>query len=409
VTPNISPPTRSIGTPTLGLITGLLFAVGPITVDLSLPSLPAIQQAIGTPGTRIELTLTLLFFGLALTQLVFGVMADRFGRRRPLLLGLTLYCVASLVAAGATGITGIAIGRAAQALGYGVVIVLIWSAVADICNERSMARVYSIAITMMSIASVIAPALGGLVLAYCGWRAVFLTMAGYSLVALCLTAALLPETQSREHRSKLAPRAMLGTYRQLLRNARFIAFAVVAAGTVACQFSYNTGGPAMLIEHYGIPAATAGILLSAIALSTALAAQLNVFLLRSLAPERVMLGAIALLVTAAVALVVATLTGVGGPTGVVAILFLLLATPGLIVGNAMAAAISSAGDRAGAASALLGVLQFILGTVGSGIVGYLHDPSGAVLGAVILLLSIVTLAIALRARGTALPSPRLVR
>jgi DHA1 family bicyclomycin/chloramphenicol resistance-like MFS transporter len=198
---------------------------------------------------------------------------------------------------------------------------------------------------------------------------------------------------------------MLGTYGRLLRNRRFVAFAIVAAGTVACQFSYNTGGPAILIEHYAIRAETAGILLSAIALSTALAAQLNVFLLRSLTPERVMLGAIALLVLAAVALVLATLTGVGGPTGVVAILFLLLATPGLIVGNAMAAAISSAGDRAGAASALLGVLQFIFGTVGSGIVGYLHDPSGSVLGAVVLLLSIATLAIALRVRSTVLPSP----
>lgn len=392
-------PTRTIVTPALGLITGLLFALGPVTVDLSLPSLPSIQQAIGGAGGRIELTLTLLFFGLALTQLVYGTIADRFGRRLPLLMGLALYSGASLLAASADGITGIAVARVAQALGYGVVIVLIRSAVADVCNERSVARVYSIAIALMSVVSVIAPALGGQVLAHLGWRAVFMTMAGVGLVALVVTAILLPETQPRERRSQIALGAILTAYRELLSNGRFVAFSIVAAGVVACQFSYNVGGPAILIEHYGMSAATAGIVLSVIALSTALAAQVNVFILRHMTPERAMMGAIALLVGAALALLVVLLTGLGGVVAVVAMLFLVIATPGFIVGNAMAAAISSAGDRAGAASALVGVMQFILGTVGSGVVGYLHDPSGSVLGIVIVVLSLATLTMALRARS----------
>ncbi len=398
----MNPPTRPTGILALGLMAGLLFALGPFTVDLSLPSFPTIQHAIGTTGIRVELTLTLLFFGLALTQLVYGTLADRYGRRLPLLLGLVLYCGASLLAASASSTTGIAVARVVQSVGYGVVTVLIRSAVADVCDARSAARVYSIAITLMSVASIIAPALGGQVLAHFGWRAVFLTMAAVGLVALALVTALLPETQPPARRSNSALSATLGVYSQLLCNRRFIAFSLIVAGTVACQFSYNTAGPAILIEHYGMSAATAGILLSVIALSTALAAQMNVLLLRSLAPERVMMGTIALLVAAAVALLIAVMSGFGGVAALVAILFVVIATPGFIVGIAMAGAISSDPDRAGAASALLGVIQFIVGTVGSGIVGYLHDPSGSVLGIVILVLSLTTLAVALRARSSTL-------
>jgi DHA1 family bicyclomycin/chloramphenicol resistance-like MFS transporter len=393
-----------VGTASLAVVTGLLFAVGPMTVDMSLPALPTIQQAIGTAGVRAELSLTLLFFGLAVTQLVYGVVADRFGRRVPLLIGLGLYCAASFYAGVASGFAALAIARIAQALGYGVAVVLVRSAVADVCDERDTARVYSIAITTMSVASVIAPAIGGQILSQFGWRAVFLAMGGGGLAALAVTAALLPETHPRARRSRVGIGKMLGTYGQLLRNGRFVALSIVGAGAVACQFTYNTGGPAVIIDHYGIPAATAGILFSLIALSTAVAAQANVFILRWIAPGRVMLLAIYVNVAAAIALLLALMSGAGGVAVLIAILFVLIATPGFIAGNAMAAAISAAGDRAGAASALVGVMQFVLGTLGSGVVGYLHDPSGSVMGIAILALSVGTLATALGARTGALAS-----
>lgn len=388
---------RTIGTGTLALLVGLLFALGPVTVDMSLPSLPAVQQALGNGGLRVELTLTLLFFGMALTQLVYGAVADRYGRRLPLLLGLALYAGASLLAAFATGIAGMAVARVVQAVGYGVVIVLVRSAVTDVCDERGTARVYSIAITLMSVMSVIAPAIGGQVLARLGWRAIFMVMAGLGLIALLLSAWWLPETQPRERRSTVRFGAILGTYGALLRNGRFAALSLVAAGAVACQFSYNVGGPAVLIEHFGLSPATAGLLLSLIALGTAVAAQANVLVLRRATPGRVMLAALYALVAAALALLLAFLSGLGGVVAVVVILFVLVATPGFIVTNAMAGAISSAGDRAGAASALVGVMQFMLGTAGSGIVGSFHDPSGRVLGVVILVLGLVALGTALRA------------
>lgn len=385
---------RPVGVATLGVLTGLLFAIGPISVDLSLPALPAMQQAVGSQGGHVELTLTVLFFGLALTQLFYGAVADRFGRRLPLLLGLVLYILGALLGAQAGSLSALVIARGCQAVGYGIVIVLIRSAVTDVCDERSTARVFSVAIMLMSVGAVVAPALGGLVVTHLGWRAVFVTMAAFGGLCLLLTAVALPETQPRERRSRGASAAELfSTYGRILANGRFAAFAFVAAGTVACQFSYNTAGPALLIEHFGLPVGTAGLLLSLIALSTAIASQINVFVLRVVPTEAVLRAAMLVLVLACVLLLLVLLGSWGQVGLVVALLFVIIATPGFVVANAMAAAISSAGDRAGAASALVGVLQFVFGTIGSGVVGYFHDPTGVVLGVVMLVFSVGALGV----------------
>ena len=392
---------RSIGTARLSLLTGVVFALGPVSVDMSLPSVPATQQALGGGGGRVELTLTGLVFGLAVTQLLFGAIADRYGRRRALLLGLTLYILASALAAGSGAILHLAMARLLQAAGYGVVIVLIRSAVVDVCNEGLAARVFSTAITLMSLTSVIAPIAGAQILVHLGWRAEFWVMAAAGLAAWLLTAGALPETHPPGRRSRPRIHEVFLTYATLLRQRRIAAFAIAAGGAVACQFSYNTAGPAILIEHFRLSPASAGWLLSLIALSTAAAAQANFLILRRMSPERLLIIAIGLLVASSAALLLVSVTQWGGVGAVVCALFVLVAVPGAIVPNAMAAAIAASGDRAGAASALIGVLQFLLGTLGSGVVGYFHDASGRALGATVLCLSLATLGCALLGRRRA--------
>ncbi|HTY93591.1 MAG TPA: Bcr/CflA family efflux MFS transporter [Steroidobacteraceae bacterium] len=393
-------PARSPTPTALGVVNGLIFAAGPATVDLSLPAMPTIQQAIGTAQLHIELTLTLLLFGLAISQLLYGAVADRFGRLAPLLAGLATYSIASLFAALAPGAMAFAAARVAQALGYGVAIVLCRSAVADVCDERATARVFSVAITVMAIASVLAPAIGGQILVHLGWRAVFHSMALYGAVTLVATMLLLPETHPRTRRSVVPLAQTFSSYAHLLRDARIRGFCLIAASIVACQFTYNTAGPGMLIEHYGLSAASAGIVLSVIALSTAVAAPLNVLALRWRSPEQVMRATVLIAVLAALALL--SLLALRLPVaGVIVALFVLIATPGLVVTNAMAGAISSAGSRAGAASALVGVLQFAFGTVGSGIAGLFHDTSGRVMAVVIVTFTAIALFVGLRLRNVA--------
>lgn len=398
--------TAAVRTGLLSLLTGLMFSVGPVTVDLSLPAMPAIQHDIGAGGLRVELTLTLLFLGLTLSQLVFGAIADRYGRRAPLLAGLVVYSIASLGAAFAPNIYIFAAARLLQAFGFGVAVVLIRSAVVDVCDERRTARVFSVAVTMVSLASVVSPTIGGQLLDHFGWRAIFLTMAivgGLTLVAIMLS---LPETFPRERRSSFGLSHAFGTYGSLLRDRRFLVFATICAAAAAYQLTYNTGAPSVLIEHHGVTPRVTGLLFSLIALSTACASQANAFLLKWYSPERITNRAVLVSVAASVAILICVFTDAGGVPALVAGLFALISTLGFIMGNTLAGAISSSSGHAGAASALVGVMQFLFGTLGSASVGLFPDASGRVMGIVLMALSLLSLLMVLRAPRAVEPAAR---
>jgi DHA1 family bicyclomycin/chloramphenicol resistance-like MFS transporter len=382
----------------LALLSGLMFAIGPMTVDFSLPSMPSIQHDIGTAHMRVELTLTLLLLGLTVTQFVFGAIADRYGRRRTILTALVIYCLAAIGASFAGNLVMFSVGRLGQAVGFGIAVALIRSAVVDISDERRTAGIFSTAVTIVSLVTVAAPTVGGLIFTHTGWRVVFLCMAAFAALVFLAVLALLPETHPPSRRSVLNFSNVFNTYGRLLSNRRFAAFAAIGACAAAFQFTYNTGGPTVVIEHYHLSAATAGFLFSLIAVSTAAASQLNALLVKWLDPDRILGLAVLLSVVASVALLVSVFTGAGGVTGLVICLFVLISTVGFIMGNSMAGAISSAGDQAGAASALVGALQFLFGTVGSGIVGLIPDTAGRTMGVVIGLLSLTAVVMVLRIR-----------
>jgi MFS transporter, DHA1 family, multidrug resistance protein len=375
-----------------------MFAIGPTTVDLSLPSMPSIQHDIGTGHMRVELTLTLLLLGLTVTQFIFGAIADRYGRRRTILITLVIYSLAALGASFASNLLMFSLARLGQALGFGVAVVLIRSAVVDISDERRTAAIFSTAVTIVSLATVIAPTVGGQILSHFGWRAVFLAMSAVGVLVFLAVAFLLPETLPPERRTVVKVSKVLSTYGRLLGNRRFAAFAAIGACAAAFQFTYNTGGPTVVIEHYHVSAGTAGFLFSLIAVSTAAASQLNAVLVKWLDPDRILGLAVLLSVVASLALLGSVFTDIGGVAGLVVSLFILISTVGFIMGNSMAGAISSAGDQAGAASALVGVLQFLFGTIGSGIVGLIPDTAGRTMGVVIGLLSLVAVVMIMRIR-----------
>jgi DHA1 family bicyclomycin/chloramphenicol resistance-like MFS transporter len=378
----------------------MMFAVGPVTVDLSLPAMPTIQHEIGTAGLPVELTLTILFAGLSASQFIYGAVADRFGRRKPLLMALVIYCVACVAGALAPSTVALSVARFFQAAGFGISVLLIRSAVVDISDERRTASVFSSAVTIVSLASVIAPTVGGQLLAHFGWRSVFFVMGAFGLVVLGGIALFLPETLPAQRRSAVPLARIFGTYIHLLQERRFAAFCVISAAAAAYQFTYNTGSPSVLIEHYGLTPSTTGLLFSLIALSTAVASQVNALLLKWAHPDRIMSGAVLLSVVASFAVLLSVFTDFGGVSALIAALFVLISTIGFIMGNSMAGAISSAGSRAGAASALVGVVQFLFGTLGSAFVGLSHEGAGRLMGIALVVLSLGSLAMSLRARPT---------
>jgi len=371
------------GGTTLVLLTCLLFALGPVAVDLSLPALPAIQQSIGTAAQHVELTLTAVLLGMAVGQFLVGAVADAYGRRLPLIASLALFSGAAVACAMSTSLNGLAAARFAQALGLGVAVVMARSVVADAFEGRAVARVYSTAVMATGVMTVIAPLVGGQLLAAQGWRAVFLLMAAVGALSTVFVLLAVPETLPPARRSRAQFTHVLKAYLDLLRNPAFSSCALIASCAAAAQFAYNTGAPSTLIERYGLTPAGCGAYMAVIALSMAVCSQLNGWLLRWFTSVQILSAAVPAALLAGLLTLAAAATGAGAVNGIAGGLLLGIATIGFIMPNAMAVGMMAAGPHAGAASALLGVLMFAFGTIGSAIVGAAHDRSGRAMAAVI--------------------------
>lgn len=374
---------KFVGNTSIVIAACLLTALGPATVDLSLPALPAIQQSIGRPGQHVEWTLTAVLLGMAVSQFLIGGVADAFGRKVPIVGSLCLFATAAVACALSPDLTTLAAARFAQAFGLGVTVVMARSVVADAFSGRDVARVFSTVFMVTGVTTVIAPLAGGQLLEAFGWQSIFLAMAGLSVALIIYILFRLPETLPRHQRTRTGVAHTLSAYSALMRDPTFSSCALIASCAVASQFAYNTGAAAVLIENHGLNPSTCGLYLAVIALSMAICSQLNGLLLRLLSPMKILFWTVpAALFTGLITLAIST-SNVIGVNGIAGALLLDIALVGFIIPNATAIGMMSAGVRAGAGSALIGVLMFALGTLGSAVVGAAHDPSGRWMAGVI--------------------------
>lgn len=355
------------------LILGALTAFAPLSIDMYLPAFPAIERHFAVGPGPVQATLAVFFVGLAAGQAVYGPIADRFGRRGPLVMGIAIYVAASGLASVAPDIGTLILARVLQALGGCAGIVIARAMVRDLFHEREAALVYSHLMLVMGVAPILAPVLGAYVLAVADWRAVFWILAGFG--ALCIAAVTLglPETLSPERRSRGGIGGVLRGYGSLCLDRRFLGLAFCGAFGSGALFAYITASPFVFISQHGVSAQTFSILFGANAFGLILSSQLNVVLLRRFASRQIL--AVAGVTNAALglALVAVVLVAPDWLAGLVVPLFLFIATLGFIFPNAVASAMARTQTRAGAASALIGVLQFLLGALASAIVGQLGD------------------------------------
>ncbi|MBS0367019.1 MAG: multidrug effflux MFS transporter [Proteobacteria bacterium] len=389
----------------LVLLTCLLFALGPMTVDLSLPTLPAIQQAIGTGAQRVELTLTAVLLGMAVGQLLIGAVADAYGRRIPLLASLAVFSGAAVACAMSPDLQVMAAARFVQALGLGVAVVMARSLVTDAFEGRAVARVYSTAVMATGVSTVVAPLIGGQLLASHGWRAVFVLMAVFGAACAAFVLIATPETLPVQKRSRAGFGHVLKSYLALLRMPAFSGPAIIGACAGAAQFAYNTGAPSTLIERYSLTPAACGAYMAAIALSMAVCSQINGWLLRWFTPAQLLSVAVPASLVGGLLVFAAAATGAGAVNGIAAALLINIAALGFILPNALAISMVSAGQHAGTASALIGVLMFAFGTIGSAAVGAARDSSGRAMAVVMCIWAVIGLVQVLRMRNPRAPSP----
>ncbi len=358
----------------LELLLGGLAAVGPLSIDMYLPALPDIGADLGAPTSAVQLSLASFFVGFAVAQLIAGPLVDRHGRRRPLVIALGLYIVASLGCAAAPSIEWLIACRLLQGLAGSMAVVVPRAVVRDLHSGAAAVHMLSRLMLVMGVAPIVAPLLGSWVLASLGWRAIFVVLAGFGALTLYACVRLLPET-GRPRDPSITLGAQL---RVLTREPDFLAYTLCGGFSSAGMFAYISGSAFVFIEVHHADPSLYGYIFGANAFGLIAASQLNRVLVGRFTATQVLGAATSLAALAALAVLAVAYTGAGGLWGIAGALFLFLSTLGILGPNSTALALERHGERAGLASAVLGASQFMIAACAAGAVSALHDDRTAV-------------------------------
>ncbi len=355
------------------LVLGAVIALGPLTIDMYLPALPKIAEELSVSSSVVQLTLTGTLAGLALGQLIIGPLSDSLGRRRPLMAGIVLHMLASVLCVLAPNIAVLGVARFLQGMGAAAAMVVAIAVVGDRFADSVAATVLSRLMLVLGVAPVLAPSLGAAVLLQASWHWVFAALVVLAGALLLLAALALPETLPVSHRRPLKVRSIAATYLELLRDARFVILVLVAALGMSGLFAYIAGASFVLQDRYGLDQQTFALVFGAGAVALIGATQFNVVLLRRFSPQAIVVWALVASSAAGAVFVGLSVAHVGGLAGFVLPVWAILAAMGLVIPNAPAVALSRHPDAAGTAAALLGSAQFGLGAAVAPLVGVLGN------------------------------------
>jgi len=379
------------------LILGALSAFGPLAIDFYLPAFPSMALAFGTDEKHVQLTLAAYFLGLSIGQLAYGPVADRFGRRLPLLAGVGLFTLASVACAYAPNLDWLIGARFVQALGGCAGMVISRAVVSDKCDAVGSAKVFSQLMLVMGLAPILAPMLGGLLVNLYGWQSIFIMLTLFSALSGLAVALGLPESlPANQPRQPLS--GALRQYGRLLADRVFLGHALTGGIAIAGMFAYIAGSPFVFIKLYGVPAEHFGWLFGINAAGFILVAQVNARLLAKRGPAFLLARTVWIYLVAGLTLLAVSSLHTAQLWPLLLPLFVCIASLGCIIPNASACAMSGQGARAGSASAMLGCLQFSVAAGAASLVGVLHDGSAMPMAMVISLCGVLVVSIAMVTR-----------
>jgi DHA1 family bicyclomycin/chloramphenicol resistance-like MFS transporter len=366
------------------LLLGSQTALGPLAIDMYLPSLPAIARNLHASPVQVGITLAAFFFGLGVGQLIYGPASDRLGRRGPLILGVVLYVAGAVLCAAAPNIWLLIVARLLQALGGSAGQVVARASVRDRFGHQMAARVLSLLMLVLGLAPILAPILGGYLLLVGGWRTIFVFQAIVGAVVLVATLLTFRESHSDEARDHARSEGPLTAFRVLLGNGRLLGYTLSGALNGGAMFSWVALSPYVLLGVYHVAPANFGWWFSANAIGFIGMSQVNAHLLRWRTPEEVLVRARLASIVFALVLLIDTFTGFGGMLGVMIPLYATLGSFGFVGPNTQAAAMNVDPKRTGSISSILGASTFAVGTLISAVGGYLHDGTARPLAVLVL-------------------------
>jgi MFS transporter, DHA1 family, multidrug resistance protein len=351
------------------VILGSMVAIGPLSIDMYLPGLPEITRSLQAEDAAVQLTLTAVVAGLALGQLVAGPLSDRIGRRRPLMIGLLSYSAASLLCALAPSVLTLTGLRFLQGLTGGAGIVVGRAVVRDLYSGAAAAKLFSSLMLVTGLAPILAPVIGAQVLRFTAWQGIFVVLAGLSLAIVTLATLALPETLPPERRDRGGLAGALKTMRSLLTERSFLGYALTAALAFGALFAYISGSHFVFQDIYGLSPQAFSFAFGVNGLGLVAGSQINARLVDRYGPAYLLRRALLVIATAAAALLAVVLIGDLGVWPVIITTFLVMSSLSFVMPNSTALALADHAKVAGTASALLGVIQFLVGGLAAPLVG----------------------------------------
>jgi len=375
------------------LVLGSLIAIGPFSIDTYLPAFKMIASDFGVDTNAIGITLTTYFIGIALGQLAYGPLMDKYGRRRPLIIALILYIVTSVLCAFAWNLESLAVVRFFMALGGCAGMVASKAVVRDYFDRDQVADVLSTLMLIMGIAPIIAPSVGSLIIGFMPWEAIFIVLAVFASLMLFNIIYILPESRKPDAAVSLQPLQVTREYGEIYKNRDFLIFSTARGFMIGALLAYVASAPHVLIEIFGISQKSFGILFGLNAAGLIAGSQINRFFLRRFTLLQVTYSAvIAMVLSTAGALIFCAVAGqyfwVVYPA-----LFLMLTSIGFLNPNVTALAMEPFKEQAGKASALLGAASMVFGATASWLVAQVEGETVVPLLIVLTICAVATMII----------------
>lgn len=371
---------KTISATYLILILGILAALGPFSIDMYLPAFQRIAERFNTAESNVAFTLTSYFIGIALGQLYYGPLVDKYGRKKPLLIGLALYACAALACVYAPSIAAMAAFRFLQALGACAGMVASTAIISDVFEAHQRAKAFSSIMLVMGLAPLIAPSIGSFFLVHGDWYYVFYFLCFFSIGVWLLIYFVLPETSKYQHQNKLRFNEIARSYWGVLRNNSFLGFTLVGSLSMAVLFTYISAASYIFLTYYKVSQATFSLLFAINASGMISGSYLNGLFNQKFHYLKIAQVASGILLITALIIFIVVLTVPQVPyLFLVLSIFILLFCVGCINPNATAASLVPFTDKTGLASALGGALRMGLGAFVAALLGMFHNPSLALI------------------------------
>ena len=386
------------------LMLGALNTISPISIDMYLPGFPGIAHDLNTSIGNVALSVSTYFLGFAAGQLLYGPLLDRFGRKKPLYIGLSFYILASFACIAFNSINALLLFRFFQALTGCVAAVAAIAMVRDFFPVQDSSKIISLLVLILGVSPLLAPTIGSFIIDSLGWHWVFVLLAVIVAIILAIIIFFLPEGHQPDKTISLKPAPIINGFKEVLLTKQFYVYALAGTFSFAGLFVYVAGSPAIFMDGFHVSAKVYGGIFALLSVGFIGGSQLNHILSRHWSGAQIFKTVVIVQVCAALIYFIGVYYNWYGLTGNLICLFIILACTGLTYPNAAAIAMAPFSKNAGTASALLGFLQLGIGGLISSGAGILH-LKGSLATSITMMVSTILALTVLLTGGTKIVQP----